>query len=152
MLHSNQITQSISCAPNSPRNCPPATSYQPIPCQLYQSGQSQYVYQRAEEKEIYQVDNKVLEELEEELLDGEIYYTNEHYNELQVNFVRIESVCDQCTTVFHFQSALQKHIKNKYTPLQEAIAETSPSPSFARPILKFTARLFAPGSGLAFRG
>lgn len=65
-----------------------------MPRQPYQSGQSQRVYQHAEEKGVYQVDNEPSEELEEDLHDSEIYYTNEPYDELQVNFVGIESVCD----------------------------------------------------------
>ncbi len=126
--------------------------YQPVPRQPYQSGQSQRVYQRAEEKGVYQVDKEVSEELEEDLPQNETYYIDEPYDELQVNFVGIELVCNRCTSAFPSRSALHKHIKNGCIPFQEAVAEMGPSPSFARPILKSTARLSAPGSDLAFRG
>lgn len=69
-----------------------------------------------EEKEIYQVDNEVSKELEKNLSESETYYTDELYDKLQVNFVRIELVCNQCTSVFPFQSALHKYIKNKCIP------------------------------------
>ncbi len=150
-LCGGQITQSIPRAPDNSTNRPNAALYQPVPRQPYHSGQSQRVYQRAEEKGVYQVDNEVLEELEEDLPDGETYYTDEPYDELQVNFVGIKSICDQCTSAFPSRSALHKHIKNGCVPV-EAVVETGPSPSSARPILKSNAKLSAPGSGLAFRG
>lgn len=105
-----------------------------------------------EEIGVYQVDNKVLEELEEDLPDSKTYYTNKPYNKLQVNFVRIELVYDPCISAFPSQSALHKHIRNGFILFQEAIVETGLSPSFARPILKSIAKLSTPGSGLAFRG
>ena len=91
---SGQFTQSIPRAPDNATNRPHAAPYQPVPRQPYQSGQSQRVYQRAEEKGVYQVDNEVSEELEEDLPDSETYYTDEPYNKLQVNFMGIDLVCD----------------------------------------------------------
>ncbi len=150
-LRSSQNIQSLPRAPDSAANRPPTALYQPVPRQPYQSGQSQCGYQRSEEKGVYQVDNEAQEELEEDLPDGETYYTDEPYDELQVNFVGIESICDRCTSAFPSRSALHKHIRNGCIPV-EAVAETGPSPSSARPILKSTAKLSAPGSGLAFSG
>ena len=63
-----------------------------------------------------------------------------------------ESVCDQCTSAFLSWSALHWHIRTGCVLLQEAIAETSSSLFSAKPILKSTAKLFALGLVLAFRG
>lgn len=90
--------------------------------------------------------------MEEDLPDGKTYYTDKPCDKLQVNFVRIESVCDRCTAAFPSRFALHKHIRNRCSPPQEAIAETCPSSSFARLVLRSAAKLSAPGSGLAFRG
>ncbi len=103
------------------------------------------------EKGVYQVDNEVSEKLEKDLPESKTYYTDEPYDELQVNFVGIESVCNRYTSAFPSRSALHKHIRNGCILFQEVVAEMGPSPSSARPILKSTARLSAPGSGLAFR-
>lgn len=89
--------------------------------------------------------------MEEDFPDSKTYYTDELYNKLQVNFVGTELVCDRCNSVFPSQSVFYKPIRNGCIPFQEAVAETSPSSSSTRPILKSTAKLSAPGSGLAFR-
>lgn len=99
-LRSGQITQSIPYAPNNATNCPHTALYQAVPHQPYQSRQFQHVYHYAKEKRIYRVDNKPLEELKEDLPDSETYYTNELYNKLPINFVRIELVYDRCITAF----------------------------------------------------
>ena len=135
---------------NPPRH--PTNNYQAVPRQPYQSGQSQCVYQHAEEKGVYQVDDEPSAEMDKDFPESETYYTNEPYDKLQVNFVGIESICDRCTAAFPSRSALHKHIRTGCVPLREAIAETGSGLSSARPILKSTAKLSAPGSGLAFRG
>lgn len=84
-------------APDNAVNCAQAMLYQAVLCQPYQSKQSQHVYQHTEKKRIYQINNKPSEELEEDLPDNQTYYINNSYDKLQVNFVGIESVCDQCT-------------------------------------------------------
>lgn len=55
----------------------------PIPHQPYQSGQSQCVYQHTEEKRVYQIDDDLALEVNEEDLDAEsFYFTNKGYKEL----------------------------------------------------------------------
>lgn len=97
------------------------------------------------------MDNKPFSEVDEDISKSKAYYTNKPYNKLQVNFVEIESIYDQCTTTFPSQFTLYKHIKIRYIPLWEAITETSTSFSSTRPILKSSAKLSAPGLGFTFR-
>lgn len=103
------------------------------------------------EKKVYQVNNKPSKKLKEDLPDNKTYYTNKPYDKLQVNFVEINSVYDQCTAAFLLQSALYKYIKTGCIPLQKAIVETSSKFSSTRPILKATAKLSTLSSGFAFR-
>ena len=136
---------------NLPRQ--PTNNYQAVPRQPYQSGQSQRVYQHAEEKRVYQVDNEPSAEMDEDFPKNETYYTNEPYDELQVNFVGIKSMCDRCSTSFQSRSALHRHIKSGCNILvRRAVEETSSDLPSSRPILYSAAKLSAPGSGLAFRG
>lgn len=73
----------------------------PVPYQLYQLRQSQRIYQHAEEKRAYQIDDDLAFEINKENLDAEnSYFTNKGYEELQVNFVGIKSICDYCSTSF----------------------------------------------------
>lgn len=53
-----------------------------------------------EEKEIYEVDDEFSAKLDEDFPKGKNYYTNKSYDKLQVNFVKIKSVCDRCITAF----------------------------------------------------
>lgn len=103
------------CVPGNSLNynppCQLANNYQVVPCQSYLLRQSQYVYQLAKEKERYQIDDKPSLEVDEDLLKGKAYYINDTYDKLQVNFIRIDLICNQCTATFLTQSALYKHIK-----------------------------------------
>ena len=136
---------------NPPRQ--PTNNYQAVPRQPYQSGQSQRVYQHAEEKGVYQVDNESSTEIDEDFPESKTYYTNEHYDELQVNFVEMKSMYDRCFTSFQSHSALHWHIKSGCNAfVRRAVEETSSDPPSSRPILRFAAKLSASGSGLAFRG
>ena len=83
------VTQSTTydiCAvgnlPNYNPPCQPTNNYQAIPRQPYQLGQSQRVYQHAEEKGVYQVDNELSAEMDEDFPKSKTYYTNEPYDEL----------------------------------------------------------------------
>ena len=89
--------------------------------------------------------------MDEDFPESETYYTNKPYDKLQVNFVGIKSICDQCTAAFSFQSTLDKHIRTGCIPLQESIAEIGSDFSSARPNLKCIAKLSVPGSGLPLR-
>lgn len=85
-------------------------------------------------------------------MGSKTYYTDELYNKLQINFVEIELVCNQCTLAFLSQSPLLKQIKNGCIFLQKSVAKIGSSLSLARAILKSTAKLSAPESGLVLRG
>lgn len=126
----------------------------PVPRQLYQSSQSQHVYQYTEEKEVYQIDNDLAPEVDEEDLDANSsYFTNKGYEELQVNFVGIKSMCDCYSTSFQSYSALHRHIKSGCNTLRRiAVAKTGSDPPSVRLVFYSTAKLSALGSGLAFRG
>ena len=90
--------------------------------------------------------------MDEDFPKSKTYYTNEPYDELQVNFVRIESMCDRCSTSFQSRSILHRHIKSGCNALvRRVVEETSSDPPSSRPILCSAAKLSAPGSGLAFR-
>ena len=153
-LHGSQITQSAQHAPDNATNRPQAAPYQAVPRQPYQSRQSPRVYQHAEEKGVYQIDDDPAPEVDEEDGDAEsFYFTNEGYEELQVNFVGIESMCDRCSTSFQSHSTFHRHIKSGCNTLvRRAMEETGSDPPFSRPVLRSTAKLSAPGSGLVFRG
>ena len=67
--------------------------------------------------------------------------------------MEIESICDCCSTSFQSRFAPHQHIKSGCNALvRRAVEETSSDPPFSRPILRSTAKLSTPGSGLAFRG
>lgn len=69
-----------------------AASYQPVPHQLYQSGQFHYVYQHVEEKEVYRIDDDPFSEVNKDPREGKTYYINKSYSKLQINFVRIKLI------------------------------------------------------------
>lgn len=135
-------------------NRPQAAPYQAVPQQPYQSGQSSHIYQHAEEKRIYQIDGDLASEVDEENGDTEsFYFTNKGYEELQINFVGIESIYDCCSTFYQSCSTLHQHIKSGCNALVgRTVEETSSDCPSSRPILCSAAKLSAPDSGLAFRG
>lgn len=54
-----------------------------------------------EEKSVYQINNEPTPEIKKNKLDiNNFYFTNKGYEELQVNFVRIKSICDHYTAFF----------------------------------------------------
>lgn len=80
------------------------------------------------------------------------YYTNEGFEELLVNFVRIKSTYD-CYGIF-FQSCLSLHKYIKASCRSQRIvdfADTSSTFFFSRPIFISMANLSTSGSGLIFR-
>ena len=153
-LRGGQITQSAERSSDNVTNRPQAASYQSVPRQPYQSGQSLRVYQHAEEKEVYQIDGDPALEIDEKDGDAESsYFINEGNEELQINFVGIKSMCDCCSTYFQSRSALYQHIKSGCNTLvRRAVEETGSDSLFSRPVLCSTAKLFTLGSGLAFTG
>ncbi len=163
----NAVIQNASDTQSTPydtRNAADSTNYNPqrhsgnsrqvVPRQSYQSGLFQRAYQHAKEKGVYQIDDDPAPEINGEDLDAEnFYFTNKGYNELQVNFVGIESMYNRYSASFQSCSALYRHIKLGCNALERiAVPEMSSYPSSLRPILCSAAKLSAPGSGLAFRG
>ena len=61
-------------------------------------------------------------------------------------------MCDCCSTSFQSRSALHRHIKSGCNVFERRVVEeTGSDPPSPRPVLCSTAKLSAPGSGLAFR-
>lgn len=66
--------------------------------------------------------------------------------------MRIESICDCCSTFFQSHSALYRYIKSRYNALGKiTIAEMGSNLSFVKPVFCSTAKLSASGLGLTFR-
>lgn len=113
VLRGGQITQSAQHALDNLRNHLQAARYQAVLRQLYQSEQSPRVYQYEEEKEVYQIDGDSASEVNEKNGHAESFYlTNEGYEELQVNSVGMESMCNCCSTLFQSYFALHQHIES----------------------------------------
>lgn len=64
------IAQLMPRAPDNVANRLYAALYPAVLRQSYQSEQSQCVYQHAKEKEVYQIDNELLDEFKEDLPDS----------------------------------------------------------------------------------
>lgn len=95
----------------------------PIPCHPYQSKQSYHSYYRANEKKLYQIDDKEFDDcsygfyttLENEA--KEVHYSDECFDKVNVNFVGIKSLCGKCESSFSSKSQLHKHLKEGCTSL-----------------------------------
>lgn len=126
----------------------------PVLCQPYQSRWSQRVYQYTEEKGVFQIyHDSALEVNKEDLNAEDSYFTNKGNEELQVNYIGMESMCDCCSTSFQSRSALHRYIKSGCNALgRKTVVETGTDPPSSRPVHCFTAKLSASGSCLAFRG
>lgn len=114
----------------------------------------QYIYQHAEDKKIYLINNNsALKINKNDHKVYDTYYINKDYNKLQFNFMGIISTCGHYATSFWACSALNRHIKSGCnTPGQVTSAKTGIDLTFIRSIFFFAVKLSTPGSGLAFRG
>lgn len=130
----------------------------PNPRQLYQSTPYQRAYQAiADNKE---VESKPLpEEVLEVLYRGQEldkdgrYYTDQADDKVFVEFLGIESLCQHCDQGFPSKSALHKHFKVKYVPMQNSVNATSPTQqSLSIPVLQCKATFEVDGSGFVFCG
>ena len=103
--------------PNRFAPMPPSDLRPPVPRQPYQSAQSQCVYQHAEEKGVYQLNNKNFENRPEGFYtifdpEGEeVDYSDKGFEEVIANFVGIETVCSKCSSSFSSKLQLHKHLK-----------------------------------------
>ncbi len=139
---------------NPPRQ--PINPAQAAPRQPYQSNQPYRGYQRAEEKGVYQVDKGPVEdELEGfyttfENEADKVFYSNEGFDEVTVNFVGIETSCIKCRTTFPSRSKLHNHLKS------DCLETSSPSLPAQTPspisVIASKGMYQSFGSGLAFRG
>ena len=82
----------------------------------------------------------------------EVHSSDKGFDELDANFVGIESLCRKCGNPFSSKSQLHKHLKESCTGLVQTPLPISPAPALAIPIIESKTIVPAMGSGLAFRG
>lgn len=151
-----------SDAPNNPtnRSAPRqlGTSYQLAPRQPYQSNPSYRGYQRRNKKGAYQVDDEEFDPhpvsfytaLEQEA--EEIQYLDEGFDEVNANFVGIETSCGKCGTPFSSKSRLHKYLKDGCTSSVHPLLPDAPASTSPIPIIISKSMASAMGSGLALQG
>ena len=121
-LQTNLLAPFNSKAPNNPanRNAPrqPSAAHQLAPREPYQSNPPYRGYQRNNEKGVYQVTDENIDQhlkgfyttLEQK--SEEVQYSDEGFDEIDTNFVGIESSCGKCGATFSSKSLLYKHLKD----------------------------------------
>ena len=162
--HGNPANRDAPRHPNAASQPAPRQPYQsnaahqPVPHQPYQSNPPDRGYQRSNEKEIYQIEDKDTEQHPEgfyttfEQEGEEVQYSDKGFDEVNANFVGIKSSCGKCGAPFSSRSLLHKHLKDGCVgPLQPSLPGT---PASTSPIPIITSKSVVPamGSGLAFRG
>lgn len=75
---------------------------------------------------------------------------DESFNEVFVNFVRIEAVCFKCHSLFPLKTKLYMHIKSDYVGRAEP--STFPQPSLSIPVIILRAVYGSLGWGFGFKG
>lgn len=136
---------------------PPSDLLHTVPCQPYQSPQSQRVYQYMEEKGVYQLDSENFENrlggfytaVDPE--DEEVDYLDKGFKKVIANFVGIEIDCSKCSSSFFSKSQLQNYLKASYVEAVQAILFLPTQPVSPIPIVESKAIILSLGSGLAFR-
>ena len=119
----NSLSASFNSeAPGNPanRNTPrrPDAAHQPAPHQPYQSYPPNRGYQKSNEKGVYQIEDEdttlhpegFYTTFEQE--GDELQYSDEGFDEVDANFVGIESSCGRCGAPFSSRSLLHKHLKD----------------------------------------
>ncbi len=145
-------------APGNPatKNAP----YQPqlTPRQPYQTNPPNRGYQRSNEKEVYQIEDEDTEQHPEgfymtfEQEGEEVQYSDKGFDEVDANFVGIESLYGKCGAPFSLKSLPHKHLKDGCdSPLQPSMPGT-PTPNSPIPIITSKSVVPAMDSGLSFRG
>lgn len=95
----------------------PSNLHSPILLQLYQSKQSQYVYQYIKEKKIYQINEKDFKNRPQgfyttfDSIGEKVNYFNKDFKEVIANFVGIETVYLRYNSSFSFKLQLYKYLK-----------------------------------------
>ena len=145
-------------APVNPANRNAPRQPQPAPHQPYQSNPPNRGYQRSNEKGVYQIEDEDTGQHPEgfyttfEQEGEEVQYSDEGFDEVDVNFIGIESSCGKCGAPFSSKSLLHKHLKDGCnSPLQPSALD-APRPTSPIPIITSKSVVPAMGSGLAFRG
>ena len=82
----------------------------------------------------------------------EVHHSDAGFDELDANFVGIESLCGKYGSPFSSKSQLHKHLKEDCTGSVQIALPTSPAPVSPIPIIESKAIVPVMGSGLAFRG
>lgn len=155
-LHCIQPNQSTWLNPTDAVTQPQAAPYLNAPRQRYQSDQPDHGYQRKEEKGVYQIDSDATEQQPKgfhttfEPEEEELSYSDERFDEVFVNFVKIEAVCSKCRLSFPSKSKLLTHIKSGC--VKETLPSASPQPSSSIPVIVSKAVHTSLGSGFSFRG
>ena len=150
-----QLTQSTWPNPIEAATQPQAAPYLNAPRQRYQSDQPDRGYQRKEEKGVYQIDSDATKQQLEgfhttfEPKEKELSYSDEGFDEVFVNFVKIETVCFKCRLSFFLKSKLHTHIKSGC--VKETLLFTSPQPSSSISVIVSKAVHTSLGSGFSFR-
>ena len=137
---------------------PPSDLRSPVLRQPYQSAQSQRIYQHAEQKGVYQLNNKNFENRPEGFYttfdsEGEeVDYSDKGFEEVIANFVGIETVCSKCSFSFPSKSQLHKHLKAGCAGAVQAMPLPPTQPASPIPIIESKTIIPLLGSGLAFQG
>lgn len=86
--------------------------------QAYQSNPSYRGYQKTDEKRVYQLDADPVENQLEGFYttfdknDKEVTYADKGFEEVAVNFIGIEALCNKCRTMFLSKSKLHHYLKS----------------------------------------
>ena len=155
-LCGTQLTQS-SFPPGNANNRPGQSApLQDAPRQLYEANQPYRSYLKPDEKGVYQVVDKTMEDQPEDFYtifdaNGEnVAYLDEGFDEVVINFVGIETSYSKYHSFFPSRSKLHKHIKAG--GVREALPSSSTQLFSLIPVVVSTAVHQSFASGLAFRG
>ena len=139
---------------NAPRQ--PNAAQQPLSRQPYQSNLPYRGYQRSNEKGVYQITDEDTDHHPEgfyitfEQEGEEVQYSDEQFDEVDVNFVGIESSYENCAALFSSRSLLHKHLKDGCISSPQPSLPGSLAPTSPIPIITSKSIVPAMGSGLAF--
>ena len=95
-----------------------SAAYQPAPHVPYQSNPPNRGYQKINEKGVYQIEDEDTDQHPEgfyttfEQESEEVQYSDEGFDEMDANFVGIESSCGKCGVPFSSKYLLHKHLKD----------------------------------------
>lgn len=134
----------------------PNAAHQPAPRQPYQSNPPNRGYQRSNEKRVYQIEDEDTEQHPEgfyttfEQEGKEVQYSDEGFDEVDANFVGVESSCGKCGALFSSKALLHKHLKDGCVSPLQPFLPGAPVPTSPIPIITSKSVVPAMGFGLAF--